>query len=78
MLALAPMEPAGYELVRLNSGVYSVRSGCTAETFHPVVGPAAEAEALYVRQLRLRERLMERPPPSLSSGTLDWARPAIR
>jgi tRNA U34 5-methylaminomethyl-2-thiouridine-forming methyltransferase MnmC len=28
------------------------------ETFHPVVGPVAEAEALYVRQLRLDERLL--------------------
>ena len=28
-----------------------------AETFHPVIGPAAEAEALYINQLRLRERL---------------------
>ena len=28
-----------------------------AETFHPVVGPVAEAQALYVNQLRLRERL---------------------
>jgi tRNA U34 5-methylaminomethyl-2-thiouridine-forming methyltransferase MnmC len=27
------------------------------ETFHPVIGPVAEAEALYVRQLRLVERL---------------------
>jgi tRNA U34 5-methylaminomethyl-2-thiouridine-forming methyltransferase MnmC len=27
------------------------------ETFHPVIGPVAEAEALYVRQLGLRERL---------------------
>jgi hypothetical protein len=51
------MEPEAYQLVRLTSGVYSVRSGYTAETFHPVVGPAAEAEVLYVRQLRLRERL---------------------
>lgn len=28
-----------------------------AETFHPVIGPVAEAEALYINQLRLRERL---------------------
>lgn len=28
-----------------------------AETFHPVIGPVAEAEALYIKQLRLRERL---------------------
>lgn len=27
------------------------------ETFHPVIGPVAEAQALYVKQLRLRERL---------------------
>ncbi len=27
------------------------------ETFHPVIGPVAEAEALYVKQLRLLERL---------------------
>ena len=27
------------------------------ETFHPVIGPVAEAEALYVRQLGLAERL---------------------
>ena len=46
-----------YQLVRLNNGVCSVRSLVDAETFHPVVGPVAEAEALYVNQLRLRERL---------------------
>ena len=47
----------GYQLVRLNNGICSVRSLADAETFHPVVGPVAEAEALYVNQLRLRERL---------------------
>jgi queuine tRNA-ribosyltransferase len=31
------------------------------ETFHPGIGPAAEAEALYVRQLRLPERVRETP-----------------
>jgi len=34
-----------------------VHSLAHAETFHPVVGPVAEAKALYVRQLRLVERL---------------------
>jgi len=48
---------SGYQLVRLNNGICSVRSLSDAETFHPVVGPVAEAEALYVNQLRLRERL---------------------
>lgn len=46
-----------YELVRLVNGSFSIRSLAEAETFHPVVGPVAEAEALYLRQLRLRDRL---------------------
>ncbi len=46
-----------YQLVRLNNGICSVRSLADGETFHPVVGPVVEAEALYVKQLRLRERL---------------------
>jgi tRNA U34 5-methylaminomethyl-2-thiouridine-forming methyltransferase MnmC len=46
-----------YQLVRLNNGICSVRSLADAETFHPVTGPAAEAEALYVNQLQIRERL---------------------
>jgi tRNA U34 5-methylaminomethyl-2-thiouridine-forming methyltransferase MnmC len=48
---------SGYQLVRLNNGICSVRSLTDDETFHPVIGPVAEAEALYVTQLRLRERL---------------------
>jgi tRNA U34 5-methylaminomethyl-2-thiouridine-forming methyltransferase MnmC len=51
----------GYQLVRLNNGICSVRSLADDETFHPVVGPVAEAEALYVHQLRLRERLQNHP-----------------
>jgi hypothetical protein len=50
---------AGYEIVQLPNGTRSIRSLAHAETFHPVVGPAAEAEALYVRQLKLPERLSE-------------------
>jgi hypothetical protein len=46
-----------YQLVRLKNGSCSIRSLAEDETFHPVVGPAAEAEALYVKQLRLRQRL---------------------
>jgi tRNA U34 5-methylaminomethyl-2-thiouridine-forming methyltransferase MnmC len=45
--------------VQLASGAHSVHSVAHRETFHPVVGPVAEAEALYVRQLRLAERLRE-------------------
>ncbi len=47
----------GYELVRLVSGVWSVRSLAEGETFHPVIGPSAEAEALYLRQLQLVDRM---------------------
>src|SRR2546427_10133265 len=47
----------GYKLVKLTSGVHSVHSLEHQETFHPVIGPVAEAEALYVRQLKLRERV---------------------
>ncbi|HEY1719249.1 MAG TPA: MnmC family methyltransferase [Verrucomicrobiae bacterium] len=48
---------SGYQLVRLNNGICSVRSLADDETFHPVIGPVAEAEALYVNQLKLRDRL---------------------
>jgi tRNA U34 5-methylaminomethyl-2-thiouridine-forming methyltransferase MnmC len=47
----------GYKIVKLASGVHSVHSLAHQETFHPVIGPVAEAEALYVRQLGLAERL---------------------
>jgi tRNA U34 5-methylaminomethyl-2-thiouridine-forming methyltransferase MnmC len=48
-----------YSIVRLANGACSVRSLDRGETFHPAVGPVAEAEALYVRQLRLPERVRE-------------------
>jgi tRNA U34 5-methylaminomethyl-2-thiouridine-forming methyltransferase MnmC len=47
----------GYKLVKLATGIHSLHSLAYRETFHPVIGPAAEAETLYVRQGRLRERL---------------------
>jgi tRNA U34 5-methylaminomethyl-2-thiouridine-forming methyltransferase MnmC len=40
----------------LATGVTSVYAAEYDETFHPVIGPVAEAEALYVKQLRLAER----------------------
>jgi tRNA U34 5-methylaminomethyl-2-thiouridine-forming methyltransferase MnmC len=46
-----------YEIVQLRNGTCSVRSLADAETFHPGIGPIAEAEALYVRQLQLPERV---------------------
>lgn len=47
---------SGYRIVRLVNGSHSVHSLAEGETFHPVVGPSAEAEALYVRQLDLARR----------------------
>ncbi len=47
----------GYQLVQLTNGAHSIHSLAHGETFHPVIGPVAEAEALYVNQLQLRERL---------------------
>jgi len=57
LLACSAVNSTRYQLVRLANGVHSVRSIEHRETFHPVVGPVAEAEALYVNQLRLPERL---------------------
>ncbi len=51
--------PTRYCIVYLRNGACSVRALAEAETFHPVIGPAREAEALYVRQLRLSERVRE-------------------
>jgi len=48
-----------YELVKLVNGVWSVRSRAEGETFHPVVGPVAEARELYVAQLDLPRRIAE-------------------
>ena len=49
------MNPS-YELVHLANGAFSIRLLANGETFHPVIGPMAEAEVLYIRQLKLRER----------------------
>jgi tRNA U34 5-methylaminomethyl-2-thiouridine-forming methyltransferase MnmC len=46
-----------YKIVRLKNGVCSLHSMTHAETCHPVVGPVIEAENLYIRQLRLHQRL---------------------
>lgn len=50
---------SAYQIVTLANGTRSVHSLSHRETFHPVIGPVAEAEALYVRQLKLVERVRE-------------------
>jgi hypothetical protein len=52
-----------YELVRLQNGEFSLRSLEHGETMHPAIGPVAEAEALYVRQLKIRERVSQHSGP---------------
>jgi len=49
----------GYKLVQLANGARGIHSLAYGETMHPAIGPAAEAVALYVKQLRLEERLRE-------------------
>ena len=53
-----------YELVTLANGLFSIRLLENGETFHPVIGPVAEAEALYIQQLKLRERATCRQRPA--------------
>ena len=58
MLESRPVQTAaGYRIVKLANGAHSVHSLAHHETFHPVVGPVVEAEALYVRQLGMVERM---------------------
>ena len=45
-----------FELVPLASGVQSLRALANGQTFHPVVGPAAEAARLHVGGTRMIER----------------------
>ena len=55
----SPVASTGYRLVQLANGVRGIHSLAYGETMHPAIGPAAEAVALYVTQLRLEERIRE-------------------
>jgi tRNA U34 5-methylaminomethyl-2-thiouridine-forming methyltransferase MnmC len=46
-----------YEIVQLANGENTLFSASYGEKLHPGLGPSAEAELLYVRQLKIRERL---------------------
>lgn len=52
-----------YELIKLRNGAFSLRSLEYGETMHPAIGPLAEAEALYVDQLHIPERLAQHKGP---------------
>lgn len=47
----------GFQLVPLRSGVLGVRAEAYGEVWHPGLGPAREAEALYVEGVGWRTRL---------------------
>jgi queuine tRNA-ribosyltransferase len=51
-----------YEVIRTRGGALAMRSCADGEIMHPGVGPLVEAEALYVRQSRLSERLVAAGP----------------
>src|SRR5271170_4989911 len=53
--------PDDYQLVTLANGRRTLFSASYGEKMHPGLGPQAEAELLYVRQLCIRERLAETP-----------------
>ncbi len=55
-----------HEVVTTHGGALAIRDLATGEVMHPGVGALVEAEALYVRQSRLAERL-------LAAGTADGA-----
>jgi queuine tRNA-ribosyltransferase len=52
-----------HEVVRTRGGALAMRSCDAGEVMHPGVGPLAEAEALYVKQSRLGERLRSATAP---------------
>jgi tRNA U34 5-methylaminomethyl-2-thiouridine-forming methyltransferase MnmC len=52
-----------FELVTLRNGTRAVRHVGHGEVMHPSVGPWQEAQALYVAQSRLAERLQTAGPP---------------
>lgn len=49
--------PDDYQLVALANGRRTLYSASYGEKMHPGLGPQAEADLLYVRQLQIRERL---------------------
>jgi len=53
-------EGVSHEIVQTRGGALAIRSLADGEVMHPGVGPLVEAEQLYVRQSRLRERLVAR------------------
>lgn len=53
------MPTSQFEVVTTKMGVLSIRDNVTQEIMHNPVGPWAEANALYIEQSSMRERLLE-------------------
>ena len=54
--------PPRHEVVITRDGARAIRDTHLREVMHPVVGARVEAEELYAKQSRLRERLLGEPP----------------
>jgi queuine tRNA-ribosyltransferase len=54
---------ATHEVVRIRSGAWAMLDRASGEVMHPIGGPCAEAERLYVEASGLRQRLCQ-PDPS--------------
>jgi tRNA U34 5-methylaminomethyl-2-thiouridine-forming methyltransferase MnmC len=63
MTSFAAAIESEFELVALAGGGCSLRARANGETFHPVVGPMAEARALHVAGSRIVERAATSPGP---------------
>lgn len=63
-MKLAPRQPfaATHEVVRIRSGAWAMLDRASGEVMHPIGGPCAEAERLYVEASRLEQRLCEADP----------------
>src|SRR5690349_20990417 len=61
----APRNPPAptHEVVRIRSGAWAMLDRASGEVMHPIEGPCAEAERLYVAASGLERRLGE-PEPS--------------
>lgn len=62
IVIFALLNVSDYSLVQVAHGAWTVRSELDGETFHPVIGPEAEANALYIGPMRLLERFTRLAP----------------
>ncbi|MBI1395431.1 MAG: tRNA guanosine(34) transglycosylase Tgt [Betaproteobacteria bacterium] len=66
-----PPRRGDYEVVAGPSGAFSIRQISSGEVMHPVGAPGDEANALYVVQSRLAQRLLRRPGDAAMTGPHD-------